>query len=380
MSQKIIVPYIQTGSGKAPSFKILLKNFDYGLAFLVLAVSFFGVIVMYGATYSIPGLSQYAWKQLVWLMFGFVAFIFASLIDFRQIRLVVWPLYILVILSLVGLLILGHRIKGARSWYSLGSYRLQPAEFAKIAVILCLTHYLATKERALDRIQDILVPGIITGIPAVLILLQPDFGTGILLFPIFVIMLYIGGASKKLILLLALLAIWAGVSAYPFLKPYQKGRIKVFLNPELDKKRQGYNIRQAEISLGSGGLFGKGWKQGTQTRLRFLPERHTDFIFSSLGEQFGFTGCAFLLLLYGLITLKSLKPAYYALNKFGRLAVAGLVACFLLHILFNVGMSLRFLPVTGLPLPLFSYGGSFLLTNYIIFGIIESVNMRKNYY
>ena len=380
MSQNIILPSIQTSAGKSPSVKILLKNYDYVLALLVLAVSFYGIIVIYGATYSIPGLSQYAWKQLVWLGIGLGAFVLVSMIDFRQIRQVVWPLYILVILSLAGVLILGHRIKGARSWYMLGSYRIQPAEFAKIVVVLCLAHYLATKERVMDRIQDILIPGILTVIPVLLILLQPDFGTAILFFPILLIMLYIGGASKKLILLLVLLAIWIGVSAYPFLKPYQKGRIKVFLNPELDKKRQGYNIRQAEISLGSGGLFGKGWKQGTQTRLRFLPERHTDFIFSSLGEQFGFSGCAFLLFLYGIITLRSLKPAHYALNKFGRLTAAGLVSCFLLHILFNVGMSLRFLPVSGLPLPLFSYGGSFLLTNYFIFGMIESINMRKNYF
>jgi len=380
VTQNIMRPGIQTSPGKSPSLKILLKNFDYGLAFLVLAVSFYGIIVIYGATYLIPGLSHYAWKQLVWLVIGLGAFVLVSMIDFRQIRQVVWPLYILVVLSLVGLLILGHRIKGARSWYSLGSYRIQPAEFAKIVVVLCLAHYLATKERAMDRIQDILIPGILTGIPAVLILFQPDFGTAILFFPILLIMLYIGGASKKLILLLVLLAVWIGMSAYPFLKPYQKGRIKVFLNPELDKKRQGYNIRQAEISLGSGGFLGKGWKQGTQTRLRFLPERHTDFIFSSLGEQFGFSGCALLLFLYGLIIFRALKPAHYALNKYGRLAVAGLVSCFLMHIFFNVGMSLRFLPVSGLPLPLFSYGGSFLLTNYLIFGMIESINMRKYYY
>ena len=193
-------------------------------------------------------------------------------------------------------------------------------------------------------------------------------------------MLYVGGASRKLILLLILLAVWGTVTAYPFLKPYQKARIKVFLNPEHDTNWQGYNIRQAEISLGSGGIWGKGWKQGTQTRLRFLPERHTDFIFSSLGEQFGLAGCALLLLLYGLICLRALIAVHYTRNSFGRLLVVGLLACFLLHILFNVGMTLRLLPVTGLPLPLFSYGGSFLLTNYLIFGMIQSVGMRKHYF
>ena len=380
MSDNRIFPYVQTTSGKSSSLNLLLKNYDYGLTFLLLAVSFYGIIVIYGATYSIPGLSQYAGKQLVWMGVGFGAFLLVSLIDFRQMRQMVWPLYILVILSLAGLLFLGHKIKGARSWYSIGSFRIQPAEFAKIVVVVCLAHYLALKERPLVKIRDILLPILVAGLPAALILLQPDFGTAALFFPILLIMLYIGGASKKLIILLLLLAIWIGVSAYPFLKPYQKGRIKVFFQPELDKNRQGYNIRQAEISLGSGGLLGKGWKQGTQTRLRFLPERHTDFIFSSLGEQFGFLGCALLLFLYGLLIQRSLKSAYNAWNRFGRLTVAGFVACFLLHILFNVGMSLRLLPVTGLPLPLFSYGGSFLLTNYLIFGMLQSVNMRKFYY
>ena len=190
-------------------------------------------------------------------------------------------------------------------------------------------------------------------------------------------MLYVAGCSKKLILLLILLALWISLSAYPLLKPYQKARIKVFLQPEYDNKWHGYNIRQAEISLGSGGLWGKGWKRGTQTRLRFLPERHTDFIFSSLGEQFGLGGCVVLLSLYTLIIGRALRPALTVRNKFGRLSVVGLVSCFIIHILFNVGMSLRLLPVTGLPLPLFSYGGSFLLTNYILFGIIDSIYMRR---
>jgi rod shape determining protein RodA len=176
------------------------------------------------------------------------------------------------------------------------------------------------------------------------------------------------------------MAVWGTVVTYPFLKPYQKARIKVFFNPEHDTKWQGYNIRQAEISLGSGGLLGKGWKAGTQTRLSFLPERHTDFIFSSLGEQFGFVGCGLLLLLYGLITARAHNVARNAPDKFGRLLVTGILGCFLIHVFCNMGMSLRLLPVTGLPLPFFSYGGSFLLTNYILFAIVQSVSVSKGGY
>jgi rod shape determining protein RodA len=353
---------------------------DYWLLFLVMTVTGLGITVIYGATYSIPGLTDYTWKQMLWGGMGLVFFLIFCLLDYKKFRHVIWPLYILTLIFLVLLFFIGHKVKGARSWYAIGTYRIQPAEFAKLIVILCLAHYLSNLERQMTRIRDIIIPVILTGLPSGLILLQPDFGTATLFFPILLIMLYVAGCSKKLILLLILLALWISLSAYPLLKPYQKARIKVFLQPEYDSKWQGYNIRQAEISLGSGGLWGKGWKQGTQTRLRFLPERHTDFIFSSLGEQFGFGGCVVLIILYAFIIVRALRPAMTALNKFGRLSVAGLIACFIIHILFNVGMSLRLLPVTGLPLPLFSYGGSFLLTNYIIFGIIESINMRKVLY
>lgn len=377
MASQRIISYIEGKESGSGSLAFMLKNMDYWLLVLVLSVTVLGIFVIYGATYSIPGLSDYAWKQMIWGGTGLVFFLIFCLLDYKKIRHVIWPLYFLVVLSLVLLFFIGHKVKGARSWYAIGSYRIQPAEFSKLIVILCLAHYLSNLERLMTRIRDIIIPVILTGLPAGLILLQPDFGTASLFFPILLIMLYVAGCSKKLILLLILLALWLSLSAYPLLKPYQKARIKVFLHPEYDNKWQGYNIKQAEISLGSGGLWGKGWKQGTQTRLRFLPERHTDFIFSSLGEQFGLVGCIVLFFFYTLIIGRALRPALTALNKFGRLSVVGLVSCFIIHILFNVGMSLRLLPVTGLPLPLFSYGGSFLLTNYLIFGIIESIYMRR---
>ncbi|HRU55273.1 MAG TPA: FtsW/RodA/SpoVE family cell cycle protein, partial [Candidatus Sumerlaeia bacterium] len=253
----------------------------------------------------------------------------------------------------------------------------QPSEFAKIVVTICLAHFLAWKEKPVASLWDLIAPAAIVGIPVFLILQEPDFGTAVLFFPLFLIMLYAGGASRRLILLCILMTVWAALLAYPMLKPYQKARIKVFLNPEHDTKWHGYNIRQAEISLGSGGIYGKGWKQGTQTKLGFLPERHTDFIFSTLGEQFGFSGCVLLVFLYAIAAWRAGRIAMRARDKFGRLLVTGLISLFLIHIIFNIGMSLRFFPVTGLPLPLFSYGGSFLLTNFIMFGIVQSVGVKK---
>ncbi len=374
---------MKIASGIIPYFterRFLLRHFDYALFGLVLMVTFSGIIVINGATYLVPGLSGYAWRQFIWFLVSLPAFFIMCLVDYRRLRHLAVPLYILVMLSLVLLPILGHRVRGAASWYAIGRHRLQPAEFAKIAVSLCLAHHLASRRKPLKRIRDIVIPVAIAGVPAVLILAQPDFGTAALFFPLLLIMLYAAGASRRLILLLVLMAIWGAVTAYPFLKPYQKARIEIFLHPERDARRRGYNILQAEISLGSGGLFGKGWKQGTQTRLRFLPERHTDFIFSSLGEQFGFLGCTGLILLYGFVSVRVLRLARYARDDFGRLLIVGLFATFLLHILFNVGMTVRLLPVTGLPLPLFSYGGSFLLTNYAIFGMIQSIGMRRFLY
>jgi rod shape determining protein RodA len=362
----------------------LVRKFTrrFGVMFftLLISVTLFGIIVIYGATYSIPELSDYARKQTLWLLVSLSIYTVISLLDYRWLRHLVWPIYAFSILLLILLVFLGHQVKGAKSWYDIGTHRIQPSEFAKIAVILCLAHCLAWREKPLTRIRDILAPVVIVALPMALILYQPDIGTASLFFPLLLIMIYAGGASHKLILLCVLMAVWGTLVTYPMLKPYQKARIKVFFNPEHDTKWQGYNIRQAEISLGSGGLLGKGWKAGTQTRLSFLPERHTDFIFSSLGEQFGFVGCGLLLLLYGLITARAHNVARNAPDKFGRLLVTGILGCFLIHVFCNMGMSLRLLPVTGLPLPFFSYGGSFLLTNYILFAIVQSVSVSKGGY
>ena len=363
-----------TLGGKILSF---FRRFDYILFLLLVGVTIFGIFVIYGATYSVPGLERFAWRQVIWLGVGIAAFLFMSLIDYRILRQLAWPFYLVIIASLILLPLLGREIKGATSWFAIGSHRIQPSEFAKIAVALCLAHHLASREKPPKKIRDIIVPCLIAGIPSFLILIQPDIGTASLFFPMLLIMLFAGGASIRLILMLVLFAVWGAVMAYPFLKPYQKARIKVFIDPEHDRHWQGYNIRQAEISLGSGGFFGKGWKQGTQTRLRFLPERHTDFIFSSLGEQFGLFGCISLLFLFGLIVIRSVRSVILTRSPFARLLVVGLLACFILHIIFNIGMTLRLFPVTGLPLPLFSYGGSFLLTTYLIFGIINSVSMKR---
>lgn len=376
------MPYYSKLSGRSNDslWKTILQRFDFLLLGLILVTVFYGIIVIYGATYSVANLSHFAHRQILWVLVGLTAFMIILIPDYRWFRHGAWPLYLITVLALLFLLVAGREIKGARSWFSFGPYRLQPSEFAKITVVLCLAHYLAGRERTPEKIRDIIIPTLIASIPAGLIFIQPDLGTASLFFPLLLVMLYASGTTFRLILMIILISAWLGLSAYPFLKPYQKARLKVFVNPEHDPTWQGYNIRQAEISLGSGGPVGKGWKQGTQTRLRFLPERHTDFIYSSLGEQFGFAGCLALIILYSSILFRAARPAWLARSHFARLTTVGLVSCLMIHLFFNIGMTLRLLPVTGLPLPLFSYGGSFLLTNFIIFGIIQNINMRRHHY
>ena len=218
---------------------------------------------------------------------------------------------------------------------------------------------------------------LLVAVPTLLILKQPDIGTAALFLPALFIMLFICGARKRVLITLMVLFLAGAGAMYPFLKPYQKQRIAIFLHPGSDALNRGYNIIQAKIALGSGQLMGKGWKKGTQTALQFLPEHHTDFIFSSLGEQFGYLGCMGLLMLYGVLIARGIRIARDAQDFFGCYLVIGLLAIFVIHILVNVGMSVGLLPVTGLTLPFISYGGSSLLTNFLLFGLVVNVGMRK---
>jgi rod shape determining protein RodA len=245
---------------------------------------------------------------------------------------------------------------------------------------MVLSRWLAKRPGKMRRLSDLYVPLLIVGLPMVLVAKQPDFGTAIVFLPVGFVMLWVAGIRKRYVTAAVVLVLITVAAVYPYLKSYQKRRITVFLNPGSDPMHGGYNIRQAEIAMGSGRLLGKGWRGGTQTALQFLPEHHTDFIFSSLGEQFGLVGAMVVLLLYAIVTLRSLNIARNAKDWLGGFLVVGLITIFLTHMVLNVGMVLRIFPVTGLPLPFLSYGGSFLLTTYIIFGFILNVGMRKYFF
>jgi rod shape determining protein RodA len=358
------------------------RHFDWTLLALLLGTTAFGMATVWGATQHSIELRAAFFRQTVWWAVGALALSVALAADYEVWRRLAWVCYAAA-LVLLAYVLTQPSIKGARSWirFPIG-LGFQPAEVAKLAVVFVLARELAYErlETMSPRQQMgvLLKLGMIVGPIAGLILLQPDLGTTVVFFPTIAAMAYVAGLSRRLLAALAVAGLLTGVAAYPFLKPYQQARLWIHLNPEVDPRGRGYNIIQAKIALGSGGLSGKGMGKGTQSYFGFLPEHQTDFIFNSLGEQFGFAGCATLLGLYVGLLWRCLAAASRARNRFGSLLAAGLTAIFASHVFLNIFIATQILPVTGLPLPLMSLGGSFLVSNYVIFGLVLNIGMRRH--
>lgn len=358
-------------------------HIDWVILGTVLALTVIGIITIWGASASDGSLGPfvgYARRQLQWTILGLALAAGLAFFDYRWTKTAAWPLYILLALSLLYLLFVDRKIKGAASWHviQLGGLRFsaQPSELGKVVVILMLARYLAPRVLEFRKFWHTFVPLIILGVPVGLILLQPDFGTAVVYFPMAFALFLVAGIRKRVILIYALIGLTVAVAGYPQLKPYQKDRIRTFLNPGEDALGKGYNVIQAQTALGSGRMFGKGWGRGTQTSFRFLPEYQTDFVFPTLGEQFGFMGCAGTLLLYGILLARLLILAGRTEDLYGALIVVGVAAVLIVHLILNVGMATGLLPVTGVPLPFLSYGGSFMLTCYSMVGLSLSVAAR----
>jgi rod shape determining protein RodA len=288
---------------------------------------------------------------------------------------------------LAAVLVFGKEVSGAQAWIPIGSYQFQPAEPAKILMILGLAQFLVPRIGKLNKYTQMLPAFIYVGIPLGLILLQPDLGTGLVFVAILFGMLLVAGASPVKLLLL----IVGGVGAVVFaiyahykwglpipLKDYQLMRLVVFVNPNIDPRNTGWNVIQAQITVGSGGLFGKGWGLGFQTANEFLPAQWTDFIFCVLAEEFGFIGCAILLILFLVLIFRGIQIAQEAKDSYGALVTAGILSMFVFHVLQNVGMAVGIMPITGIPLPFVSYGGSSLLANMAALGIIMNIHIYKD--
>lgn len=358
--------------------KKLTGHFDWTILWLVLAVSVIGLFNLYSATFNLPS-NKYFVTQLYWFILGFIAVFVAVVVDYRFFERITYPLYILFVLLLAFVLIKGRFISGSRRWIELGFFSLQPSELAKLAVIMTVAKFFQNREKlSLLNLGELILPMLIVFIPVVLILMEPDLGTSLLVALICGSMIMIIGIKKRtLIVIIVAIAIMVPFAWMFVIKDYQKSRVYAFLNPEKDPLGAGYQVIQSKIAVGSGMLIGKGYLNGTQSKLQFLPKQHTDFIMSNYSEEWGFFGSAILLLLLGGLVIKGLSVAYNAKERFGALLAFGLSAFFFWQIFINVGMELGMLPVVGMTLPLFSYGGSSLITNLIAAGLLMNISMRR---
>jgi rod shape determining protein RodA len=356
--------------------KLHLPKIDWLLIVFLLPVLGAGLVTMKSFTEETPFFSH----QLIWIALSFAVLFFLSYLDFRFLKRteVLVAIFAFFSILLILLFIIGHSSNGARSWFSLGAFSFQPSDMMKLALILILAKYFSRRHVEIDNFKHIFISGLYALIPLFLMLLQPDFGSAVIIFLIWFGMILISGISKRHLLIvigsgiIAFILLWGLVLA-----PYQKARIANFIQPFSNIHSSGYNAYQSTIAVGSGKIFGKGVGFGTQSRLKFLPEYQTDFIFAAFGEEWGFIGSIILFLLLGLIIWRILHIALLGVTNFEILYGVGLAIYFMSHFIINIGMNIGILPVTGITLPFMSYGGSHLLTEFIGLGILMGMNRYK---
>jgi rod shape determining protein RodA len=347
---------------------------DWPLLVAIIPLLLAGLITMK----SLGGGADYFFnRQIIWIGFGLFIFFLASLLDWHILRngWVLLAFYVLGILVLLGLLLV-EPLRGARAWIRLGLFSVEPAEPMKLILVLVLAKYFSRRHVEIAHFRHIIVSGIYAAIPAFLVFIQPDLGSAIIFTAIWLGMILVSGVSKKHLLIVVASAFMIALVLWFFvLAPYQQARVLTFLDPLRDPKGAGYNAIQSVIAVGSGGLFGKGVGYGTQSRLEFLPEHETDFIFAAFGEEWGFVGITVLFLLFGAVFWRILKASFSGASNFERLFGIGLVFFILSHFIIHVGMNLGLLPVTGISLSFLSYGGSHMLVLFAGLGML--MGMRR---
>jgi rod shape determining protein RodA len=354
-----------------------LKRIDWLLVFFIVPLLLGGLVTMKSFT-PLEATGDFFDKQLVWIVFSFIVFFIFSFIDFRFLKRTDVLVFLFLSLSfiLVVLIILGHISHGAKSWFDFGFFSFQPVDLMKLVLVIVLAKYFSRRHVEIRDVKHIFISGFYAFIPLVLVLLQPDFGSAMIILFIWFAMVLVSGISKLHLFLVITTGVLIFTSLWFFaFKPYQKARIYNFINPTADVHKTGYNVFQSTIAVGSGQVLGKGLGFGTQSRLKFLPVPQSDFVFAAFAEEWGFVGSFLVLILYGLVIWRILYTASIGASNFEILYGMGIAILFMGHIIINVGMNLGLMPVTGIPLPFMSYGGSHLLTEFAGLGILMS--MRK---
>jgi rod shape determining protein RodA len=353
-----------------------LSSLDLGLAVSALLLAVIGLATVHSASAEMP--IDYFPRQAAWVGIGLVLLLAAVSIDYHVLLDFSIVLYVLGLVSLVAVFFVGVERGGAVNWIQIGPWQFQPSEFAKLATALFLARYLAGLNARVLDLRQIITVILIVGVPIVLVAIEPDMGGAAMYSPLVAGMLLVAGVRVRLLVTAGLIALVLGAGVWAFgMKPYQRQRVLTFLYPESDPLGAGYQVRQSKIAVGSGQLMGKGYMQGTQSQLRFLPARHTDFILAVLAEEWGFIGVVTVLGLYALYIRSAARIAMRARDRAGILLVTGLLSVTCFHVLYNSAMVVGFLPITGIPLPFLSYGGSFTMVNFIATGIILGVDLRR---
>jgi rod shape determining protein RodA len=357
----------------------LYYHIDWAMLGAIIALCLIGLAQIYSATYTEGvGASGIYYTQIWAILLGLVALVVANSIDYRSLADKSHWIYLGIVALLIYVLFFGAVRGGSRRWIDLGPLNLQPSEFAKATLALVLAKFFGESRRGSLTRGDFLIAGAITAVPLFIIARQPDLGTAVTLLPVLVAVAYVAGMPMRIFGILAIAAVLIAPIAWQFaLQDYQKERISTFLNPSEDARGAGYQQIQARITVGSGGLLGKGFKEGTQGQLRFLPVAHNDFIFSVLAEEHGFVGVIVALGLYLFVILRSLESARLAKDRLGAYLVLGVLASFTFQVVYNITMSAGLAPVKGLTLPLMSYGGSSMIATLAGFGLILNVRMRR---
>lgn len=359
------------------NFFYRFKYFDIPLQMATLLLMLAGLALLYSTSLSTDSTAIF-WRQLLFLAASLVAYFFFCFFDYHTLAKSNRIVYLSLILVLFYLLVFGSIIRGGRRWIDFGFFRFQAAEFVKITIILGLARLLYLKRGQINSWSRIIWSFLYVALPAALIILEPDLGSALIVLSLWAGLLLVSPIKKKfLAILLAVFLACGGVTWKFLLKDFQKDRIMVFLNPELDPRGRGYNVRQAIIGVGSGEFFGRGLGKGLQSQHKFIPERQTDFIFAASSEEIGFFGCGILLSLFLFLLARILHVAGKAKDDLGMYIAFGAFFLFFFHIVINIGMNIGLLPVTGIPLPFVSSGGSSLIVSMIVLGIIQNISIQS---